>query len=112
MFDIEQGVSINFFIKTGNKKPNELGQVFHYDLYGKRELKYDFLLENSLITTQYQKLENVAPHYFFTPKDFDEKKTYDKGFHLLELFLENSLGVLSKNDDVAISFDKSTLKKF
>ena len=111
VFDIEQGVSINFFIKTGNKKPNELGQVFHYDLYGKRELKYDFLLENSLITTQYQKLENVAPHYFFTPKDFDEKKTYDKGFHLLELFLENSLGVLSKNDDVAISFDKSTLKE-
>jgi predicted helicase len=111
VFDIEQGVSINFFIKTGNKKPNELGQVFHYDLYGKRELKYDFLLENSLKTTQYQKLENIAPHYFFTPKDFDEKKTYDKGFHLLELFLENSLGVLSKNDDVAISFDKSTLKE-
>jgi very-short-patch-repair endonuclease len=27
------------------------------------------------------------------------------------LFLENSLGVLSKNDDVTISFDKSTLKK-
>ena len=24
VFDIEQGVSINFFIKTGNKKPNEL----------------------------------------------------------------------------------------
>ena len=111
VFDIEQGVSINFFIKTGNKKPNELGQVFHYDLFGKRELKYDFLLENSLKTTQYQKLENIAPHYFFTPKDFDEKKTYDKGFHLLELFLENSLGVLSKNDDVAISFDKSTLKE-
>jgi len=111
VFDIEQGVSINFFIKTGNKKPNELGQVFHYDLYGKRELKYDFLLENSIKTTQYQKLENIAPHYFFTPKDFDEKKTYDKGFHLLELFLENSLGVLSKNDDVAISFDKSTLKE-
>jgi predicted helicase len=111
VFDIEQGVSINFFIKTGNKKPNELGQVFHYDLYGKRDLKYDFLLDNSLKTTQYQKLENIAPHYFFTPKDFNEKKSYDKGFHLLELFLENSLGVLSKNDDVAIAFDKSTLKE-
>jgi len=110
VFDIEQGVSINFFIKTGKKKSNELGQVFHYDLYGKRELKYDFLIENNLKTTQYQKLENIGPHYFFTPKDFDEQKTYDKGFHLLKLFLENSLGVLSKNDDVAISFDKSTLK--
>lgn len=111
VFDIEQGVSINVFIKTGKKKPNELGQVFHYDLFGKRELKYDFLSDNSLKSTQYQKIENIAPHYFFMPKDFNEKKIYDKGFHLLEFFLENSLGVLSKNDEIAISFDKSQLKE-
>ena len=35
VFDIMQGVSINIFVKTGKKKPNELGKVFHYDLYGK-----------------------------------------------------------------------------
>src|SRR5690606_40480520 len=51
VFDIEQGVSINFFVKTGTKKPTELGRVFHYDLYGKRDVKYDFLIENSLKTT-------------------------------------------------------------
>jgi predicted helicase len=45
VFDIMQGVSINIFIKTGKKKPNELGKVFHYDLFGKREIKYDFLSE-------------------------------------------------------------------
>lgn len=111
VFDIEQGVSINFFIKTGNKKPNELGQVFHFDLFGKRELKYDYLIENTLKSTSYKKVENLAPHYFFAPKDFVEQKTYDKGFHILELFLENSLGVLSKNDDITISFDKLTLKE-
>ncbi len=110
VFDIEQGVSINFFIKTGKKKPNELGQVFHFDIFGKRELKYDFLYENTLKTTPYKKVENIAPHYFFAPKDFNEQKNYDKGFHLLELFIENSLGVLSKNDDVTISFDKLQLK--
>src|SRR5210317_1901043 len=60
VFDIQQGVSINIFIKTGKKFPSsggvpakggrggQLGKVFHYDLYGKRELKYDFLNENSL----------------------------------------------------------------
>lgn len=36
VFDIMQGVSINIFIKTGNKKNSELGQVFHYDVFGKR----------------------------------------------------------------------------
>ena len=31
VFDIMQGVSINIFLKTGNKKENELGKVFHYE---------------------------------------------------------------------------------
>ena len=36
VFDIMQGVSINLFIKKGNKKENQLGIVYHSDLYGKR----------------------------------------------------------------------------
>jgi len=40
VFDIMQGVSINIFIKTGKKANNELAEVFHYDLFGKREYKY------------------------------------------------------------------------
>jgi hypothetical protein len=43
VFDIMQGVSINIFVKTGKKKKNELGQVFHSNLQGKREFKYEFL---------------------------------------------------------------------
>src|SRR6056297_164398 len=41
VFDIQQGVSINFFIKTGENKKDELGSVYHYDIYGKRNVKYD-----------------------------------------------------------------------
>lgn len=111
VFDIEQGVSINFFIKTGKKKPNELGKVYHYDLYGKRELKYDFLTENSLKSTPYNEVELTAPEYFLMPKDFEDKNEYDKGFQLTELFIESSLGVLSKNDSVTIEFEKSSLNR-
>jgi predicted helicase len=46
VFDIMQGVSINLFVKTGKKKKNELGEIFHYDLQGKRDFKYDLLNEN------------------------------------------------------------------
>ena len=109
VFDIEQGVSINFFIKTGKKKANELGKVYHFDLYGKRESKYDFLTENSLKSTPYNEVKLTAPEYFLMPKDFEEKKEYDKGFQLTELFIESSLGVLSKNDSVTIEFEKSSL---
>ena len=44
VFDIMQGVSINLFVKTGNKKDNELGKILHYDLFGKRDFKYNFLI--------------------------------------------------------------------
>src|SRR5690606_5178889 len=111
VFDIEQGVSINIFVKTGKKKPNELGKVHHYDLYGKRELKYDFLTENSLKSTPYNEVELTAPEYFLMPKDFEDKNEYDKGFQLTELFIESSLGVLSKNDSVTIEFEKSSLNR-
>ncbi len=111
VFDIEQGVSINIFIKTGKKKANELGKVFHYNLYGKREAKYNFLFENSLKTTPYKEIEYSNPSYFFIPKDFEVKNEYEIGIYLLDLFKENSLGVLSKNDSVTIEFEKSTLKE-
>lgn len=37
VFDIMQGVSINIFIKTGKKKKNELGKVFHCDFQEKEK---------------------------------------------------------------------------
>jgi predicted helicase len=106
VFDIEQGVSINVFVKTGKKKPNELGQVFHYDLYGKREFKYDFLSDNSLKTIPYKKLPNVAPNYFFVSKNFEEQKNYDKGFDINILFKVSTSGVKTHSDYTLVSFNK------
>ncbi len=110
VFDIQQGVSINIFIKTGKKKKNELGKVFHYDLYGKRESKYEFLDNHSLKDIPFVELPNVAPNYFMVQKDFKQEKEYKKGFALVELFPENSLGVLSKNDSVTYDFEQKQLK--
>ncbi|MEI6755321.1 MAG: type ISP restriction/modification enzyme, partial [Paludibacter sp.] len=109
VFDIQQGVSINILVKTGKKKPNELGKVFHYDLFGKRELKYDFLLLNSIKTVPYKELPNVAPNYFFVSKDFEEQKEYNKGFSINELFPVNSVGIVTAREDITITFDKIDL---
>lgn len=108
VFDIMQGVSINFFIKTGKKKKNSLGQLFHYDLYGKRESKYSFLNDNSISTVPYTALKPQAPMYFFVPKDFGLQKEYNKGFAINELFTLCLLGPNSHRDDFAIAFDKET----
>jgi len=108
VFDIMQGVSINLFIKTGKKTSNELGKVFHYDLYGKREFKYNFLLENSLKSVEYKELLNIGPNFFFANKEFEEQKNYSKGFAVNEMFSRILLGPNSHRDDFAISFDEKT----
>jgi predicted helicase len=111
VFDIEQGVSITVFVKTGKKKNNELGQVFHYDLYGKRDFKYDFLEQNSVKTVDYQLLPNVAPNYFFVNKNFDEQINFDKGFAVNELFKINNVGIVTARDNFTIHETKNKVKE-
>jgi len=111
VFDIMQGVSINIFVKTGKKKANELGKIFHYDLYGKRELKYDFLIENSLKTIPYKELPNKAPNYFMVQKDFELEVKYNKGILISNLFSERTPGIVTSKDAVLIDEDKKKLLK-
>ncbi len=104
VFDIMQGVSISLFIKTGRK--NELGKVFHSDLYGKREQKYDFLNENSIASINWNELEIKNPGFFFVKKNFDAEKIYNKGFGINSLFGVSTSGIKTHNDRELISFNK------
>ena len=86
VFDIEQGVSINVFVKTGKKKVNELGKVFHYDLFGKREFKYDFLSENSLEHIAFNSFDPFKNNYLFKKIDDTLLKSYNNGINPTTLF--------------------------
>ncbi len=110
VFDIMQGVSINLFIKTGKKKINDLGKVYHFDLFGQREHKYNYLLVNNIKNVSYQVLENISPNFFFVRKDFDNQKLYYKGFSVVELFSINSVGIVSGNDSILINDKKEDLR--
>jgi predicted helicase len=109
VFDIQQGVSINIFVKTGKKKANELGKVFHYDLYGKREMKYDFLFENSLKTIEYKELKPEKPYLFFVPKNNKGSEQYENGFRIDELFTINVTGIVTARDSLVINDRKNEL---
>lgn len=111
VFDIMQGVSINLFIKTGNKKESELGQVFHFDLFGKRDVKYNFLIENSLKEIDFKLLPNIAPNYFFVNKDFGVQEEYDEGFKVNKIFPLNNVGIVTARDHFTIHETKEELKK-
>ena len=106
VFDIMQGVSINIFVKTGRKKKNEIGKVLHYDLYGKREVKYDFLRKKTLETISFVELINNEPNYYFISKDNTGQETYENGFKVDGLFSINTSGVKTHNDSNLISTQK------
>lgn len=103
VFDIQQGVSINLFIKTGEKKASELGKVYYYDLYGKREEKYDFLTNTPFSEVKYQELQPVAPMYFFVPKDFGLMDEYEKGVSISSLFSLGGMGITTGHDKEMVS---------
>ncbi len=109
VFDIRQGVAINFFVKTGKKKAKDLAQVFHYDLYGRRQNKEQYLLEHSLKTVQFEKLPNVDPMYLMRPKDFKLQKKYNQSFAVTELFPLNSVGIVTARDKFSIHQSKQAV---
>ena len=109
VFDIQQGVSINIFIKNGKKRKGELAEVYHCDIYGKRQDKYDYLTENSLSSTAFKRLEPNEPFYFFVPRDESNRVEYERGFRMDDVFPLNTTGVLTARDGLVIDIDKSSL---
>ncbi len=110
VFDIMQGVSINLFVKTGQKKSNDLGKVFHYDLFGKREDKYNFLLENSINTIAFKGLTILAPLYLMTQNNLGENRIQSDSFILSEFFIKYGMGIATGDDKNFISFEKNDLE--
>lgn len=106
VFDIMQGVAIAIFVKSGKKKKGELGRVFHSEIYGRREAKYDYLANNSLSDIAWTELEIKEPYFFFVPKDFSKEEEYNKGFKLDELFLYCVCGLVTSKDKVNVRFSK------
>ena len=73
-------------------------------------MKYDFLLENSLRTVGFEELKPNKPNLFFVPKNESQISDYNNSFIISELFTLNSMGFVTANDVLNISFSKSEVK--
>lgn len=108
VFDIMQGVSINIFCKNG-AFPKDVCEVYYCDLYGNRDLKYEFLNRHSLSDIEWKELKPQKPYYFFVSKDFSVQDDYEKGFKIDELMTINCIGVATGNDNYLVSMSKEKL---
>ncbi len=110
VFDIQQGVSINLFVKTEKKNKNALARIFHYDLYGERESKYQFLWNNDLEQVGFEELKPQSPQYFFVKKDYELQSEHDKGFSVNDLLPVSSVGIVTARDSFTIYRTPQELK--
>lgn len=102
VFDIMQGVSINLFVKTGTKKKEEIGEVFHFDLFGKRENKYEFLQSNALNSIKFKEIVLNEPNYVFGNTNTELYAEYERNILLSELFKLNGNGITTAHDTFVI----------
>ncbi|MEY2703648.1 MAG: hypothetical protein RLY43_2287 [Bacteroidota bacterium] len=107
VFDIKQGVSINIFIKK-TKQPN--CEVMHFDLYGNRENKYEFLQSNCLENVSWNKLNTPEPYYFFNSNDLSNAQNINESFSLSNLFIVSNSGIKTDRDSLFIDIDKIKLE--
>ena len=110
VFDIQQGVSINIFVRKNERKQGR-STVRHAEIFGKRESKFEFLNKSNIASVGWKKLDYAEPYFFFVPKDFGLEEEYQKGFSLNDLFNINSSGVETQNDSVNIFFEQSEAEK-
>jgi predicted helicase len=111
VFDIQQGVSINIFVKNSYERKKALAKVFNLNLFGSRTSKYNFLFNNNLDSITFREISCKEPYYFFKYVESENLTEYEKGFLITELFKINSMGITSSRDNFIIDINKNELLK-
>jgi hypothetical protein len=103
VFDIRQGTAIAIFVKQKEKSDCK---VYHAELFGKRQNKYEWLDAHQLNIKNYQQLKPESPWYFFIPRDTEKIKNYLKWKQINEIFPVNSVGVVTARDNLTIRWSE------
>ncbi|MFA7123555.1 MAG: type ISP restriction/modification enzyme, partial [Candidatus Delongbacteria bacterium] len=110
VFDIQQGVSINIFVKTNRKKKNTLGKLYHYNLLGTRAMKYNFLLKTNMFEIPFNIIDSFNEKFDFRKQDSDKEKVYVLGFAIDNLMTLNVTGVKTHRDNLVIGTNREKIK--
>lgn len=110
VFDIQQGVSINIFVKNCEKR-EKLAKVYHAEILGKREHKYNSLLSKDFKDFDWSEVQPTDPFYFFIPRNETNREAYEKGFSIEELMPLHTTGIVTARDGLVISSNRKALLK-
>ncbi len=108
VFNIQQGVSINLFVK---KAQTTKQKIHYYDVYGQRAEKYAFLAQNDLNSIEWLELTPRAPFYLLLPLKTPLLDEYEQGFSVQDMFQISSVGIVTGKDRIFIANNTESLKE-
>jgi len=112
VFDIQQGVAIQISVKKNIN--NKSATVKHYDIWGLRESKSRYLLDNNINSINTENLNPNDPYYLFIPQNQDFRNEYESFWKISDIFSlsgDPAPGVVTTHDEFAIAFsDKEIIK--
>ncbi len=108
VFDIQQGVCVCLFIKKTNHT-NELARVFHFDIYGTRTVKYEWLNQHSFSNVDFEVVNPDDEFFLFRNYRSDNREEYSSFISVTDLFDINGVGITTAHDDFVISTDREKL---
>jgi predicted helicase len=109
VFKIQQGVSINIFVKLPGKHKECL--VKYCDLWGTQKEKFNTLFSETFNKTFWKVLSPKEPNWYFVPKDLSVESEYEKYEKLTDVFPYYNSAIQTKRDALTIQFDKNDLLK-
>ncbi|MCQ2505840.1 MAG: DNA methyltransferase [Lachnospiraceae bacterium] len=107
VFDIQQGVCILLAVK--GKRTGKSCSIYHADLYGVRESKYQSLNNLAINTLDWKEVSPAKEMFFFIEQDMSLSKKWDRYFKVEEAFPLNGVGICSKRDTIAFHDSKEEL---
>ncbi|MCX6122357.1 MAG: N-6 DNA methylase [Ignavibacteriales bacterium] len=107
VFDIQQGTAIAVFVKTKNTKGCK---VYHRDIFGLRDEKYEWLEKKPFKKKDYETLNPKTPWYFLIKRNTEEIEHYEKWWKVNDVFPTHNVGIVTAKDDFAIAFNKEALE--
>ncbi|MDR2684411.1 MAG: N-6 DNA methylase, partial [Prevotellaceae bacterium] len=108
IFDIKRGICISIFVKK--QKPAKQKKAYYFstlenNLISRAE-KLSFLENTDFSKIAWQEVKPTkTENYWFIPKDFSEKKTYEKFWKLTDIFEVYNSGVQTKRDKLILNYD-------
>lgn len=104
VFNIQQGVSIGIFVKNASEKPSP-ARVYHAELWGNREDKFNWLEANTVDTTPWTELIPTYPNYLYVPHSESITEEYERFWKLTDIFLFKISGISTKRDRMVVDFE-------